>query len=355
MKTYKHLWEELISDQNIETAIHRASLGNKDKRMKEKLRRMERKKEYYIPFFREYAKNYHNDPHVPVQIYDGISRKQRTIIVPTAKEQVIHHMVVQTIKPVFMKSMYKHSYGSIPGRGCHLAKKQLEKWLPSKYVLKIDIHHYFESIDQDVLISKLERIIKDERMMELLKTIIRVLPQGIPLGFYTSQWFANFYLTSLDHYITSELGFGKLIRYMDDMTILGNSKKKLRQLKNKIEEYLKTLGLKLKSNWQIFRFDYIANGRRKGRDIDFMGFRFYRDKTTLRRSIMLKATRKANRINKKPKATWYDAAQMLSYTGYFRSTDTRGCFEKYIKPKVSIKSLKRKVSRHSKCTTLNYC
>ena len=349
MKTYKHLWEDLVSDQNIATAIHRAGLGNKDKRTKLKLRRMEENKEKYIPYFKNYAEHFKNAKHEPVEIYDGISRKKRTIIVPTPREQVIHHMVVGVLKPIFMKSMYQHSYGSVPGRGPHKAKRQLEKWLPSKYVLKIDVHHYFDSVNQNILIRKLERIIKDEKFMNLLKEIISVLDHGIPLGFYTSQWFANFYLTDLDHYITSELGFGKMQRYMDDIVVLDNSKKKLHKLLKKIEAYLKKLDLQLKANWQVFRFDYFSNGQRKGRFIDFMGFRFYRDKTTLRRSIMLKATRKAKRISKKSKVTWYDASQMLSYTGYFRCTDTRGCFDKYISSKVNIRRLKRKVSKHSKC------
>lgn len=75
-----------------------------------------------------------------------------------------------------------------------------------------------------------------------------------------------------------------------------------------------------------------------------MGFRFYRDKTTLRKSIMLKATRKAKRIGKKEKVTAHDARQILSYMGYIDKTDTYKMYEERIKPYVNVQKCKRKVS-----------
>ena len=119
-------------------------------------------------------------------------------------------------------------------------------------------------------------------------------------------------------------------------------------MKDEIDRYLSdNLDLEIKSNWQIFRFDYIdkRDGKRKGRFLDFMGFRFYRDKTTLRRSIMLKATRKAKQISKKERPTWFDASQMISYLGWFSSADAYRCYETYIQGFINVKALKRKISK----------
>lgn len=96
---------------------------------------------------------------------------------------------------------------------------------------------------------------------------------------------------------------------------------------------------------QVFRFSY---GNNQGRDLDFMGFRFYRNRTILRKSIMYKATRKARKISKKEKATILDARQMLSYLGWIDCTDTYLMYQKWIKPCVSFQQLKRKVSRYDK-------
>lgn len=349
MKTYKYLWEKFLSDENIELALKNAKRGKKQKCTKQILKEMYDNPQEYIPKIRAYAENFKNAKHKPIEIYDGISRKKRTIIVPNPMEQVVHHMVVNILKPIFMKSMYDHSYGSIPSRGGYAGSRRLRKWLPSKYVLKMDIRKYFESVDQDILIAKLSRIIKDEKFIDILVKIIRVSDKGIPLGFYTSQWFANFYLTDLDHFIAEKLGYGHYMRYMDDMVILDNSKRRLHRARVAINDYLNNmLNLEMKGNWQIFRFDYFdKDGNERGRDIDFMGYRFFREKTILRRSIMYKSSRKAKRISKK-KPTWYDAAQMLSYNGWFKATDSYNFFQDNIKPYADFKKLRKIVSKHSK-------
>ena len=61
-------------------------------------------------------------------------------------------------------------------------------------------------------------------MLEELKVIIEEMRKGVPLGYFTSQWFGNFYLKALDHYIKEELHAEHYMRYMDDMVILGKSK-----------------------------------------------------------------------------------------------------------------------------------
>ena len=96
-------------------------------------------------------------------------------------------------------------------------------------------------------------------------------------------------------------------------------------------------------------FDYIdKDGKRRGRPIDFMGFKFYRDKTTIRKSIFLRACRLARRLNKKMKISWHDACQLLSYLGWFYPTDTFGAYQRHIKPFVSVQKCKRIMSNHDR-------
>lgn len=186
-------------------------------------------------------------------------------------------------------------------------------------------------------------------MLKILFEIIDATEQGLPLGFYTSQWLSNWYLQGLDHYIKEELGAIYYIRYMDDMVIFGSNKRKLHQMRVKIEEYLNNnLGLKLKDNWQVFRFECTVKGKHIGRDLDFMGFRFFRHKTILRKSIMQRCTRKAKKISKKEHVTVYDARQMLSYNGYLKATDTYDMRKEWIEPYVNFDRLKLLISRYDK-------
>lgn len=359
MKSYNHLFEQYISEENYRLAVRNATKHKGGKRRKY------RKAQYYrdnvdklMPDMLEYARHFQNSPHTPKMIYDGLRRKQRAIVVPTMREQVVHHMVINVMKPIFMKSMYEHSYGSIPDRGAHLAKQRIEKWIRTdakgmKYCLKLDIRKFFDSIPHDILKFKLSKLIHDYQFLQILYTIIDATPEnrGIPLGFYTSQWFANWYLEDFDHFVKEELHAKYYVRYMDDMVIFGSNKRELHRMFDAIRIYLKDeLDLTVKGNWQIFLFDYVRkDGSHVGRDLDFMGFRFYRDRTVLRRSVMLKATRKAKRVCKKKRTkTIHDARQMLSYLGWIDATDTYGMYKKRIKPYISFQAMKRRVSRHQK-------
>ena len=351
MKTYKNLWNTFLSDDNIREAIMNASKGKRNRAL---MKDIYNNPDYWIPIIRGWALNFENAPHVPVQIYDGIKHKKRQIIVPSNKEQVIHHMICNVLKPIFMKGMYEHSYGSIPKRGGTMARNRIERWIKhdkhnTKYVLKMDIHKFFDSVSHTILKRKLKEKIRDERLLEILFTVIDITKVGLPLGFYTSQWLANWYLQDLDHFIKETLGAKYYMRYMDDMVIFGANKRKLHKLRIAIEEFLyRELDLELNPKWQVYRFICIKHDKERGRDLDFMGFRFYYNRVILRKSIMLRCSRKAKNIFRKGECTVYDARQILSYIGWLDYTDTYRFYLKYVKPFISIQRCKRKVSADDK-------
>lgn len=352
MKTYKHLWEQLLSDDNIIQGIINAHKGN----MKRKeLDYIYSNKELYIPIVKSWIINYTPCEHKTKQINDGISAKIRTIVVPTVKEHIIQHVVMNVLKPILYKSMYEHSYSSIPGRGCHKAKNVLKKWINKggsniKYCLKIDIKQFFPSVDTTILLHKLNKIIVDSKFRIILLQIISQF-KGLPLGFYTSQWFSNFYLTDFDHYVKEILRVKYYIRYADDIVIFHSNKKMLHNIFYSIKSYLyNELRLTVKENWQIFRFHTKINS---GRFLDFMGFKFYRNRITLRKSIALRAKRKAKKIYKKEKCTIHDSYQMLSYKGWLKYTDTFRWAKIYIFQYINFRALQKFISKYDKRRYLN--
>lgn len=349
MKSYNHLMEELVSDDNLDGAIMTSSLGKRDRKdvkycltHKEKVKRRVRFllwNGYYVP-----------PNHPKKEINDGIKMKKRKIVCPSYMyEQIVHHAIVKVISPIIKKSLYEYSCASIPGRGVHLGKKYIERFTRKhpekcKYVLKMDVYHFFPSIDHRILKAKIRKTFHDDKFCKLLETILDNYNdrtnRGLPIGFYTSQWLANWYLSPLDHYIKEVLRADCYVRYNDDMVIFGNNKKRLHGFRRQIESYLlHELGLRLKPNWQVFRFD--------SRPLDFMGFRFHPDKTTLRRTILLRATRKARSFKDK-KVTWYTASQMLCYLAWLKTTNTYAIFLRYVKPYVSKRDLRKCISRHGR-------
>ena len=288
MKSYNHLYENCISEENRRISLN---LAKHSKRMRRIMKSRHLSDDALVALSYDWINNYENAEHVPVYIYDGITRKERVIIVPTMEELIVQHNVVNALKPMFCKGMYEHSYASLPGRGAHKGKQVIEKWIRTdakncKYVLKMDIRHFFDTVPHDKLKAKLRKTIHDE------------------------------------------------------------NKKVLHRTRQAISDYLENeLGLSLKDNWQVFRFSY---GNDKGRDLDFMGFRFFRNRTILRKTIMYKATRKARKLSRKERPTIHDARQMLSYLGWIDCTDTYKMYRKWIKPYISFKQLKRKISQHDR-------
>lgn len=140
------------------------------------------------------------------------------------------------------------------------------------------------------------------------------------------------------------MGAKYYIRYVDDLVIFGPNKKKLHKIRTEIAKYLKEIKLELKNNWQVFRVD--------DRGIDFLGFRFFRDKTILRKRNVLRIKRRVKKISKKSKLNFKDASAIISYWGWIKRSNSYNFYNKHIKPFVSLKEAKKVVSEHAKAENL---
>lgn len=262
--------------------------------------------------------------------------KRRKIYMPEIHEQWLHHIIVLVLEPIITATAYPYSCGSFPKRGAHYGKRQIERWLlhdpkGTRCFAKMDIRHFYDSIRLKILMKELAIRIKDDWFLYIIGLCLQGFNKGIPLGFYISQWLANYLLEPLDRLITEVLGLPKLQRYMDDIVIFASSKKVLQRA---IVEIRKMLGqrfrLKLKHNYQVCKFYYEKGKRKIGRALDFMGFIFYRTKTLIRKNIMLSATRLAKKMERSKEANrgyfHRHIEAMLSYMGWFTCTDTYDCY-----------------------------
>lgn len=109
---------------------------------------------------------------------------------------------------------------------------------------------------------------------------------GVPIGNYLSQYFANLYLSELDHLCKEELKCKFYYRYADDIVILSDDKDFLHKVLIYIKLYVHTIGLKVKDNYQIYPVD--------SRGINFVGYVFYHTHTLIRKSIKYKIIRLVN-------------------------------------------------------------
>ena len=350
MKSYNNLWNTFISKENILLSVKNASKGKKNLRIKSLYKNLTNPETADLYFNKiVYIVNDFKPPsHIPKQIIDGTSRKVRYIVVPKTYEKIIHHMLVNTLKPLFLKGAYEYCFtiGSrVDGRqtGQVHGKKVIEHWTKTAgrdmdYCLKMDIKHFFENIKTENLKKKLSKYIKDQKFKEFLFNILDAIPDelGQPLGFYLSQWTSDWYLQDLDHFIKEKLHVKYYARFRDDMVCFSSDKEFLHNVRKEVSKFLEKEGLELNKKWQVFKFD--------NRPLDFMGFKFYRDKTVLRKNLLKRARRVGNKIvNNSETFTEKDAKRFISYAGWFKHSDTYNYYNDYVKQTININSLKNKI------------
>lgn len=330
MKRIGYLYEKVISIDNIELAIIKASKG---KTKRKAVNKILDNLDYYVKKINNMLKNktYIPSPYIEKTIKERL--KERIIYKPRFyPDQCIHWALMLQLEKILMNKMYYWNCASIKERGLNHAFKYIKRILKAdnkntKYCLKLDVKKFYPSIDKNILKNKFRKIIKDKDLLWLIDKIIDSNEKGLPIGNYTSQWFANFYLTNLDNYIKQELKVKYYTRYMDDMILFSSNKKELHKIKLKIENYLnKNLNLRLKENWQLFKTD--------SRPLDFLGYRFNRKNKqvyiTLRKNNFLRFKRRINKISKKTELTFHDSCAIISIWGWVSKSNGYNYIKKYI-------------------------
>jgi RNA-directed DNA polymerase len=173
------------------------------------------------------------------------------------------------------------TYSCIKGRGIHGAlravKRALKDGTGTKYCLKLDITKFYPSVNHAILKRMLRRKFKDQDLLWLLEEIIDSA-DGLPIGNYLSQYFANFYLTGFDHWLKEKKRVRYYFRYADDLVFFAPDKESLHQMLADIREYLwNNLKLKVKGNYQVFPVE--------SRGVDFLGYVFRHYYIRMRKAI----------------------------------------------------------------------
>ena len=169
--------------------------------------------------------------------------KERMICASAFHEQVLHHALMNVCHPYFDRFQVFDSYASRPGKGLHAALDRASKFTKSGlWFLKLDIRKFFENVDHRVLKHQLEHLFKDYRLLHLFDQIIDSYctspGRGLPIGNLTSQYFANHYLSPLDHFIKEKLGVKFYVRYMDDLVFWDQDKDYLKRIFISVNEFV---------------------------------------------------------------------------------------------------------------------
>ena len=273
MKRTGYLIELAAEPENLRLAFHKAQRG---KQGKEEVMLYRERLDANLAELRQQmlCGNVHVGDYKTFRIYDP---KERTVCAAAFPERVLHHALMNVCDPVFERQLISTTCANRTGKGVYYALAYARKYMKKyRYAAKLDIRKYFDSIDQQQLTALLARIFKDARLLKIFSQITgsyhTAEGKGVPIGNLTSQYFANYYLSGLDHYIKEVLHVKGFVRYMDDMLLLCDNRKELENAVKETANYLdKKLHLKLKT----------ATIHPTSDCINFLGYSLNRRKTVL--------------------------------------------------------------------------
>ena len=248
MKTNKNLYQEVYNLKNLILAYKKARKG---KTKKYYAKEFEENLAYNLKILHDELKFQTYKP-LPLKTFILRDPKTRKISKSAFRDRIVHHALVRIIEPIFDKIFIDDSCANRRGKGDLFAFQSLKKLIKqvSKnntapcFVLKADIKHYFQEVDNEILIKIIKRKISDEKVIWLVGEIFGNggggrTGIGMPLGNLTSQFFANVYLNKLDYFVKHKLKAKYYIRYVDDFVILHSSKKQLEIWLSQINNFLK--------------------------------------------------------------------------------------------------------------------
>lgn len=328
MKRFNNIYKEIYSIENLETASQKAQRG---KKWYEEVEQFNEHKDILLLDLQWNLQNkqYQTSPYEVFKKMCG--KKEREIYkLPFYPDRICQWAIMLQLEKLFIRNFTRDTYSAIPKRGIHLALKRMKKEIRSdldgtKYCLKLDVKKYYPNIDHEVLKFKLTKIFKDKDLLWLLGEIIDSLPngKGLPIGNYTSQYLANFYLSGFDHWLKEGKKCKYVYRYMDDVVILSDNKEFLHDLLKEIKVYLsENLKLELKGNEQIFPTEK--------RGIDFVGYVIYPTHVELRKSIKTKMISKMRLLKDKSELTENDLCSVNSYKGWLQHCNSLNLQNKYL-------------------------
>lgn len=271
-KTIKNCFDEKLNFINLYDAFYRIC---SEDRNKEYILKAEINIETIICNLEEDLRNGTYKPG-EYRVFTIYEPKERVIMALPFRDRIVHQWYVEEfIKPYFLKRFIKDSYACIPTKGVHIASYNLQRYMRKMeinygdyFILKCDIEKFFYNIDKTVLFGILEDKISDKKVLNLSRVILDDLEgKGIPIGNYTSQFFANIYLNELDMFIKHNLRVKYYVRYMDDFVLLLRNREECKVIRDRISEFLGSR-LKLRLNRKTCYFPSVCG-------VNFCGYRIY--------------------------------------------------------------------------------
>ncbi len=218
----------------------------------------------------------------------------RLLGIPTVLDRFLQQALQQELSKLFEPRFSPYSYGFRPGRSAHDAVKQAQAYMQAGYgwVVDLDLDHFFDRVNHDMLMARVARVVKDKRVLRLIRRylesgvlvngVVVTTEEGTPQGGPLSPLLANILLDDLDKEL-AQRGH-KFVRYADDCNIYVQTPRAGERVLASVRRFVEQK-LKLKVNEQKTKVDRPA--KRK-----ILGFRLFRQNGQVRIGIAPKSVQR---------------------------------------------------------------
>ncbi len=135
--------------------------------------------------------------------------KLRPLGIPTIEDRLVQEVVRIILEAIYEPVFREQSHGFRSGKSCHTALQAIRNtWTGCKWLIEVDVHEFFDNIDHGILLKLLEKRIDDQRLIDLIKGMLKAgylddwklerTYSGTPQGGIVSPLLANIYLHELD-------------------------------------------------------------------------------------------------------------------------------------------------------------
>lgn len=176
MKTYKNLYPQIYNIKNLILAWKKA---RKRKTKKNYIIEFEKDLPFHLKTLNKELLNFTYFPR-PLQTFILRDPKTRKISKSDFRDRIVHHAINNVFEPLFDKNFIYDNCANRKEKGGLFALRRFEKFqrkvtdnLTSKgFCFKADIKHYFEEVNHKILLKIIQRKIKCEKTLWLLKRVI---------------------------------------------------------------------------------------------------------------------------------------------------------------------------------------
>jgi RNA-directed DNA polymerase len=175
----------------------------------------------------------------------------RMLGIPTVLDRLLQQAIHQILTPLWEPEFSAHSYGFRPGRSAQQAVKAAQRHVNQgkRWVVDMDLEKFFDRVNHDVMMARLERRVKDERMLGLIRRYLKsgIMRQGLveprtegtPQGGPLSPLLSNILLDDLDKEL--ERRGHAFCRYADDCNIYVGSQRAGQRVMGTVSQFLKEI------------------------------------------------------------------------------------------------------------------